>query len=123
MSTEITATVPPPVTTPAHPAKGNPQGQTTLAAEIDRWQALANNLTPQINLMPGLKDQLAQFQIMLTEAKDVRDQLNTLKASTGTAITRRNQLLSDGGDLFTRLSLGLQGFHGPRNPAPAGSSA
>jgi hypothetical protein len=33
---------------PANPAKGNLRGQTTLAAEIDRWQALASNLASRI---------------------------------------------------------------------------
>jgi hypothetical protein len=78
---------------------------------------MVNNLTPQIDDLPGLKDPLTQFQTLLTEAKALRDQLNTLKASTGTAMIRRNQMLSDGGDLFSRLTLSLQGLHGPRNPA------
>ena len=109
----IPSTTPPP---PANPAKGNQRGQTTLAAEIDRWQALADNLAPQVAQMPGLKEPFAQFQALLAEAKTVRNQLNTLRADTATALTQRDRLLVAGGELFTRLSLGLQSVHGPRNP-------
>jgi hypothetical protein len=118
MSTASNASTDPSTTppAPANPAKGSQRGQTTLAAEIDRWQALADNLAPQVDQMPGLKEPFAQFQILLAEAKTVRNQLNTLRADTATALTQRDQLVVDGGALFTRLSLGLQSFHGPRNP-------
>jgi hypothetical protein len=106
----------PPPPPPANPAKGPLRGQTTLAAEIDRWQALADNLAPQIDQAPGLKDQFAQFQTMLTDAKSLRNQLNTLRANTSVALAQRNQLLVDGGDLYARLNLGLQSFHGPQSP-------
>jgi hypothetical protein len=111
-----TTPITPPVTPPVHPAKGNQRGQTTLAAEIDRWQALAENLAPQVDQMPGLKEQFAQFQALLAEAKAVRNQLIATRAGTATALARRNQLLVDGGDLFSRLHLGLQSVHGPRSP-------
>jgi hypothetical protein len=116
MSTGSTNPTTPPPPTPANPAKGPLRGQTTLAAEIDRWQALADNLAPQIDQAPGLKDQFAQFQALLTEAKSLRSQLNTLRASTSVALAQRNQMLVDGGDLYTRLSLGLQSIHGPQSP-------
>jgi len=111
-----TSSVPSTVPPPANPAKGNQRGQTTLAAETDRWQALAENMAPKIDQVPGLKEQFVQFQALLAEAKTVRNQLKTLKADTGTALDRRNQLLVDGGDLFSRLHLGLQAVHGPRSP-------
>src|SRR6476660_2293369 len=101
---------------PANPAKGNQRGQTTLAAEIDRWQALANNMAPQIEQMPGLKEPFAQFQTLLAQAIAVRNQLNTLKADTATALTQRDQLLVDGAAFFSRLRLGLQSAHGPESP-------
>ncbi|MEA2692063.1 MAG: hypothetical protein QOJ16_1450 [Acidobacteriota bacterium] len=111
-----TTAITPPVTRPVNPAKGNQRGQTTLAAEIDRWQALSDNLAPQVDQMPGLKEQFTQFQAMLTEAKAVRNQLLATRAAAATALARRKELLVDGGDLFSRLSLGLQSVHGPRSP-------
>jgi hypothetical protein len=102
--------------TPAHPAKGNQRGQTTLAAEIDRWQAMASNLAPQIEQLPGLKEPFAQFQALLAQAIAVRNQLNTLKADTATAFSQRDQLLGDGAVLFSRLRLGLQSAHGTQSP-------
>jgi hypothetical protein len=103
-------------TPPVNPAKGAQRGQTTLAAEIDRWQTLADNLAPQIDQMPGLAAPFAQFQTLLASAKGVRNQLNTLRADTDSALTQRDQLLVDGGALFSRLTLGLQSIHGPQSP-------
>ncbi|HZF12187.1 MAG TPA: hypothetical protein VFE33_25655 [Thermoanaerobaculia bacterium] len=111
-----TTSVPPSPTPPVNPAKGNKRGQTTLAAEIDRWEALADNLAPQIDQVPGLKEPFTQFQTLLAQAKAVRNQINTLRANADAALTQRNQLLVDGGDLFSRLHLGLQSVHGPRSP-------
>jgi hypothetical protein len=111
-----TAATTPSTTQPANPAKGNQRGKTTLAAEIDRWQALVDNLVPQVDQMPGLKDQLAQFEAKLNEAKALRNRINTLLADTDSARTQRKQLLAEGGDLYSRLTLGLQSFHGPRSP-------
>src|ERR1700709_1550222 len=113
MSTQgTTSSVPPPV----NPAKGPLRGQTTLAAEIDRWQTLSDNLAPQIDDFPGLQAPFAQFLMLLNGAKSIRNQLHTLRADTDSALTQRNQVLVDGGDLFTRLTLGLQSVHGPRSP-------
>jgi hypothetical protein len=114
-TTESTPSVNP-VTPPANPAKGNLRGQTTLAAEIDRWLALADNLAPQVDQLPGLKEPFTRFQALLAAAVAVRNQINILKAATATAFTERNQLLQDGGDLFSRLSLALQAVHGPESP-------
>jgi hypothetical protein len=66
--------------------------------------------------MPGLQDSLAQLQTLLAAAKDVRNQINALRANLSTAMTVRDQLLGDGEGVFARLSLGLQGIHGPRSP-------
>ena len=41
---------------PANPAKGNLQGQTTLAAKIDRWQKMNDNVAPQLDAFPQLKE-------------------------------------------------------------------
>src|SRR3954468_4857718 len=111
-----TTAITPPVTPPVNPVKGNKRGQTTLAAEIDRWQALANNLAPQVDQLPGLREPFAQFLTLLTQAKNLRDQLNSLRAGIDNVLTQRNQMLVDGGDLFARLSLGLQSALGPRSP-------
>jgi hypothetical protein len=111
-----TAASTPSVTPPGNPAKGSKRGQTTLAAEIDRWQTLVDNLAPQVDQMPGLKEPLAQFQALLAQAKAIRNQIHMLRAETDSAITQRDQVLVDGGDLFGRLALGLQSVHGLRSP-------
>jgi hypothetical protein len=98
------------------PTKGKLRGQTTLAAEIDRWQALANKLASEINQLPGLQGQLTQFQTLLAGAVALRNQINTLQADTAAAFTQRNQIVLDGGSLFSRLSLALQSVHGPTSP-------
>lgn len=117
MSTvDTTPSVTPPVTPPVNAAKGPLRGQTTLAAEIDRWQTLVDNLTPQIDQAPGLKEPLAQFQTLLAAAKAIRNQLNMMRADKDAALAERNQMLLDGGDLFSRLTLGLQSIHGPGSP-------
>lgn len=116
MSSKETTPSVTPVTPPVNPAKGNKRGQTTLAAEIDRWQALADNLAPQVEQMPALKDAFAQFQSVLATAKAVRNQINTLRANTDMAVAERQQMLVDGGNLYSHLSLGLQFLHGARSP-------
>jgi len=115
-STETTPSVTPSGNPPANPAKGNQRGQTTLAAEINRWEALAESLAPQVDQVAGIKEPFEQFQALLAEAKSLRKQLNGLQASASTAMTRREQVLLDGGDLFSRLHHALQFVHGPRNP-------
>ena len=103
-------------TQPANPAKGNLRGQTTLAAEIDRWQTLANNLAPQIDSLPGLKDSFTQFLALLDRAKTARGQIHTKKADLDTAFTARDEIMVEGASLFSRLRLGLQSAHGPESP-------
>ena len=98
---------------PVHPARGSQRGQRTLAAKIDRWSALGDNLTTYIDQLPHLKDAFTQFQGMLGHAKTLRNLLKKLRADTGDAMTQRNGMLDGGEDLYTRLSLGLQSFHGP----------
>ncbi|HZF09335.1 MAG TPA: hypothetical protein VFE33_11145 [Thermoanaerobaculia bacterium] len=115
-NTETTPSVTSSGNPPANPAKGNQRGQTTLAAEINRWEALAESMAPQVDQTPGLKEAFEQFQALLAEAKSLRKQLNGLQASASTAMTRREQVLLDGGDLFSRLHHALQFVHGPRNP-------
>jgi hypothetical protein len=39
-----------------------------------------------------------------------------MRADRDSALAQRNQMLVDGGDLFARLTLGLQSAHGPRSP-------
>jgi len=110
MSTEVT--VP---NVPAHPAKGNLQGQTTLAAKVDRWTGLNNNLVPLIDQMPQFKDQITQFQSVLTQTQALRDQLNILKGQGEDAVKQRDALFAAGDDLFTRLGLALRAVHGPES--------
>src|SRR5712691_9284060 len=95
--------------------KGNLKGQTTLAAKVDRWQTLSNNYQPHSDALPHLKDALARFQQVLANAQALRDRLKVLKANTGDTTTQRDSLLTEGDDLFTRLTLGLQSLHGPKS--------
>ncbi len=101
---------------PANPTQGHLRGQTTLVAEIGRWQALATQLAAEIGQMPGLQDQLTQLQTRLAGAIAVRDLIHTLHAEMATVFTQRKQLHLDGGGLFSRLSLALQSVHGPTSP-------
>ena len=110
-----TQNVPPVPTAPANPAKGNLQGQTTLAAKIDRWVALSNNLGQQIDQLPQFKDQFTQFQGVLVQAQAVRDRLKVIKGDGDEAIKQRDALLAEGDDLFTRLSHALKAVHGPQS--------
>ena len=55
MSLPLQTPVPAPsATRPTNPAQGNQRGQTTLAAELDRWQTLADRLATQVDEMPWL---------------------------------------------------------------------
>ena len=109
------ANVPAVPNTPANPAKGKLQGQTTLAAKIDRWTGLGNNLASQIDQMPQLKDQFTQFQSVVAQAQAVRSRLKVIQGEADEAITQRNSLLTEGDDLFNRLSHALKAVLGPQN--------
>jgi hypothetical protein len=98
---------------PVNPAKGNLQGQTTLAAKIDRWGALNNNLATRLDLLPQFRDQITQFQGVLAQLQTLRDRLKVLKGDSDEAIRQRDVLFGEGEELFTRLSLALRAVHGP----------
>ena len=98
-----------------NPAKGNLQGQTTLAAKTDRWRSLNNNLAPHMDQLPLFKEQFAQFQDMLARAQALRDRLMVIKADADEAVKQRNALFVEGDDLFTRLGHALRAVHGPES--------
>jgi|SRR4051812_265586 hypothetical protein len=100
---------------PANPAKGNLQGQTTLAAKIDRWRGLNNNLEPQIDQLPQFKEQFVQFQSVLSQAQALRDHMKIIKGDGDEAVQQRNALFVQGDELFTRLSHALKAVHGPQS--------
>ena len=100
---------------PVNPARGSLQGQTTQAAKLDRWEALVNNLLPHLEQLPGLTDSFALFQGMVASVKILRNRLKVMRADTGNLLAQRNQIFVDGDDLYARLSLVLQGVHGPQN--------
>lgn len=114
-NTLVPSPTPAPTPSPTHPAKGSKRGQTTLAAKIDRWASLVDNLMPHIDQFPGLMESFTHFQAMVQTAKTLRNRLKVLRADTGDALTQRNQMVVDGEDLYTRLSLVLQGVHGPQS--------
>jgi len=98
-----------------NPAKGNLQGQTTLAAKTDRWRGLNNNLAPQMDQLPQFKDQFAQFQDVLARAQALRDRLMVLKGEADEAVKQRDALFVEGDALFTRLGHALRAIHGPES--------
>jgi len=100
---------------PTKSAKGNLQGQTTLAAKIDRWQNMSNNVLVQIDGFPQLKAFQAKFQQVIADAQALRIQMKVLEASSLNATARRNELISAGDDLFSRLQHGLKSALGPKN--------
>jgi hypothetical protein len=98
-----------------NPAKGNLQGQTTVAAKVDRWQGLNNNFAPQVDQMPQFKDQFARFQTVLARAQALRDRLKVIQGDFNLAMQERNELFGEGDELFTRLRLALKAVHGPKS--------
>ena len=100
---------------PKNPARGNQQGQTTLAAKIDRWEGMINNLLPVLDELPQLKPAHAQLQQAVAEAKAMRDHLSTMKAAVQGSTSQRKALVTTGEELFSRLSLGLRSAFGPKN--------
>jgi ABC-type transporter Mla subunit MlaD len=117
MSTDTNTPNPAPSTpsTPKDPARGNQQGQTTLAAKIDRWEGMINNLQPLLDEVPQLKPAHAQLQQTVADAKVLRDQLRSMKAVVKSGSSQRKSLMSTGEELFSRLSLGLRSAYGPKS--------
>ena len=109
MNTEVTTDP----KTPANPAKGNLQGQTTLAAKIDRGAGLNSNLAPLAEQMPQFKDQIQRFGTLLTELEALRAQQKILRGDYENTFKQRDELFVEGDDLFTRLSHALRAIHGP----------
>jgi len=101
-------TTPTPPRTPKNPAKGNQQGQTTLAAKINRWEAMSNNITPVLENFPQLKTFHSQLQQTIADAKVLRDHLQAMKADVQGSTSQRKELIATGEDLFAHLSLGLR---------------
>ncbi len=112
MSTNTSTPTP---NTPQNPARGNQQGQTTLAAKIDRWEGMINNLQPLLDEVPQLKPAHAQLQQTVADAKVLRDQLRNMKAMVQSGSSQRKNLMATGEELFARLSLGLRSAYGPKN--------
>ncbi|HZF13274.1 MAG TPA: hypothetical protein VFE33_31170 [Thermoanaerobaculia bacterium] len=100
---------------PAQPAKGSLRGQTTLAAKIDRWENMSDNVKVELDAFPQLKDFQAQFQQVIDEAKALRTQLKNIEADGLSVTTRRDELFSTGDALFSRLSHGLKSALGPHS--------
>ncbi|HEV7518334.1 MAG TPA: hypothetical protein VGR07_18710 [Thermoanaerobaculia bacterium] len=103
-----TPTTPVPPKTPKNPARGNQQGQTTLAAKIDRWEAMSNNLLPILEEIPQLKPFHTELLQTITDAKVLRDHLRATKADVQGSTVRRHELIATGEGLFSHLSLGLR---------------
>jgi hypothetical protein len=112
MSTNTSTPTP---NTPQNPARGNQQGQTTLAAKIDRWEGMINNLQPLLDEVPQLKPAHGQLQQTVADAKVLRDQLRNLKAVIKGSTAQRKDVMATGEELFARLSLGLRSAYGPKN--------
>jgi hypothetical protein len=98
---------------PKNPARGNQQGQTTLAAKIDRWEAMSNNLLPMLGEMPQLKQVHTDLQQAIAEAKALRDRLKSMKAEAQASSVQRQQVVAKGESLFSLLSFGLRFAFGP----------
>jgi hypothetical protein len=117
MSTDTNTPTPSPQTpnTPQNPARGNQQGQTTLAAKIDRWEGMTNNLLPLLDEVPQLKPAHAQLQQTVADAKALRDQLQSMKAVVQSSSAQRKTLMATGEELFSRLGHGLRSAYGPKS--------
>ena len=100
---------------PANAMKGNLRGQTTLAAKIDRWQKMSDNVQPQLAAFPQLKDFHTEFQKVIDEAQALRSQMKAIAADSLSTVARRNDLIRSGEDLFARLSHGLKSALGPKS--------
>jgi hypothetical protein len=111
-STPATPSTP---STPKNPARGNQQGQTTLAAKIDRWEGMINNLLPLLDEVPQLKPAHGQLQKTVADAKVLRDHLRSVKANLQGSTTQRKEVIATGEELFSRLSLGLRSAFGPKS--------
>src|SRR5262249_11456248 len=94
---------------------GSKRGQTTLAAKIDRWEGLSNNLEPHLETVSHLKDLFTEFRKVITDAQALRDRQKVLQADSEDATKQRDQLLAAGEALYSRLRLGLQSTHGPKS--------
>ncbi len=117
MSTDTNTPIPstPTPSTPQNPARGNQQGQTTLAAKIDRWEGMINNLQPLLDEVPQLKPAHAQLQQTVADAKVLRDQLRNMKAMVQSGSSQRKNIMATGEELFFRLSFGLRSNYGPKS--------
>ncbi len=115
MSTGTTTPIPTPKTPPKNPARGSQQGQTTLAAKIDRWEGMINNLLPFLEEVPQLKPFHAQLQQTVAAATVLRDHLRNVKAEVQASTVQRKDLMTTGEELFSRLSLGLRFTYGPKS--------
>jgi len=100
---------------PVNAAKGNLQGQTTLAAKIDRWQHMNTNVQAQLQEFPQLKDFQAKFQQIIADANALRSEMMVIEASALDATVRRNALIRAGDDLFSRLGHGLKSALGSKS--------
>ena len=112
MSTDTNTPTP---NVPKNPARGNQQGQTTLAAKISRWEGMTNNLLPLLDEVPQLKPAHAQLQQTVAEAKVLRDHLRNMKAEVQGSSAQRKDVMATGEELFARLSLGLRSAYGPKS--------
>ena len=114
-STSSTPGTPGTPKTPKNPARGNKQGQTTFAAKIDRWEAMINNLEPELAEMPNLRPAHAALQQTIADAKALRDHLKDMTANVRSSTGQRKDLVAKGEDLFSLLSHGLRFALGPDN--------
>jgi hypothetical protein len=101
--------------TPKNPARGNQQGQTTFAARIDRWEAMANNLLPLLEDMPQLKQVHAELQQTIADAKTLRDHVKSMQGEIRSSTAERKGVITKGEGLFSLLAFGLRFAFGPNS--------